>query len=230
MATHHRSSEGLAFSLSGRHVFMIFASSAVLLVLTFAVGVTVGKRLGPEVAAKPAADPLTMLDQLGGGTVQVDELTFPEALGKRPGVAKAKPKRKAKLKDIPKPKVNKPASKPLPSGINPPLRKQPKPKTQLAQGNKANAGKQKVVKAAKVSTPGNYTLQLSSFQDRSEAELFMNKLRSAGVKPHIIKAKIPGRGLWYRVRVGHYRSLEAATAAKKRFEGEQHVIAYVARR
>lgn len=228
MATHHRGSEGIAFSLSGRNVFMIFASSVLVLVLTFAVGVTVGKRLGPQVAPRPAADPLTMLDQLGGGAVHVDELTFPEALAERDGIAKTK----AKTREVKK------VTQPEPKAVNPPPvspKKPEKAKAAVAKAVKPDpkpvSGKQKVAKAEKkVSTLGDYTLQLSSFQDRAEAEQFMTKLRTAGVKPHMIQAKIPGRGLWYRVRVGHYRSLEAATAAKERFEGEQHVIAYVARR
>jgi DedD protein len=76
---------------------------------------------------------------------------------------------------------------------------------------------------------GDYALQLSSFQDRVEAELFIRKLRARGLEPRIVPAQIPGRGLWYRVRLGSYESWEEAVAAKDAFEREHGAIAYVAR-
>ena len=39
--------------------------------------------------------------------------------------------------------------------------------------------------------------------------------------------EIPGRGLWYRVRVGDYVSAKDAIAAKAGFEKQHNVIAYV---
>jgi cell division septation protein DedD len=72
-----------------------------------------------------------------------------------------------------------------------------------------------------------YTLQLSAFQDRSEAEDFAKKIAGSGYKPSIVAADIPGRGIWYRVRVGEFPSAQAALDAKKTFERKQHLIAYV---
>ena len=75
-----------------------------------------------------------------------------------------------------------------------------------------------------------YTLQLSAFQDKAEAEEFMQKLQANGESPYLVPTQIPERGLWYRVRVGNYQNWEEAVNAKERFEREQQVIAYVAKK
>jgi cell division septation protein DedD len=82
-------------------------------------------------------------------------------------------------------------------------------------------------KAAK--QKGKYTLQLSSFQDRAEAEAFAANVAGAGYKPYIVKSEVPDRGTYFRVRLGEYGSHEDAIAAKADFEAKQHIIAYVTR-
>lgn len=105
-------------------------------------------------------------------------------------------------------------------------------KTAAKKRAAAIAAKRKAAKQAKskkAAKTGSYTLQLSSFQDRAEAEQYMTKLRGQGLAPHMIPARIPGRGVWYRVRLGSYKSWEDAVAAKKKYETTQQLIAYVAR-
>lgn len=63
-----------------------------------------------------------------------------------------------------------------------------------------------------------YTLQLSSFQDRSEAEAYLAKVKDQGFQAQITQAEVEGKGTFYRVRMGTYRSLEAATNAKSDYE------------
>ena len=75
-------------------------------------------------------------------------------------------------------------------------------------------------------TKGNFLLQLSSFQDRAEADAFAR--RFAGQNAYVVASEVPGKGLWYRVRVGSYGTMKDATAAKTAFEHEHGVIAYVA--
>lgn len=65
---------------------------------------------------------------------------------------------------------------------------------------------------------GRFTLQLSSFQDKSEAEAFLSAMKSAGFQPYLTEADVTGKGTFYRVRLGSYRSLEAANDAKAEFE------------
>ena len=75
---------------------------------------------------------------------------------------------------------------------------------------------------------GRYSLQLSSFQDKSEAETFAQKFD--GERPYMVVSEIPGKGTWYRVRVGDYASAKDAVAAKQSFERKHSVIAYVAQK
>jgi DedD protein len=62
------------------------------------------------------------------------------------------------------------------------------------------------------------TLQLSSFQDKSEAEAFLTAMKSAGFQPYLTEADVRSKGTFYRVRLGSFRSLEAANDAKADYE------------
>jgi hypothetical protein len=74
----------------------------------------------------------------------------------------------------------------------------------------------------------HFTLQLSSFQDRGEAEAFAAKFGSE--KTYLVVSEIPGKGTWYRVRVGDFATAKDAIAGKLAFEKKHGVIAYVAQR
>lgn len=73
---------------------------------------------------------------------------------------------------------------------------------------------------------GRFLLQLSSFQDRGEADAFAR--RFAGQNAYVVATEIPGKGTWYRVRVGSYGTMQEAAVAKTNFERDHNVIAYVA--
>jgi cell division septation protein DedD len=95
------------------------------------------------------------------------------------------------------------------------------------------AGKPQVVAAVAAAqakkADGHFTLQLSAFPERSDAEEFMRKIQSAGYKPFLVVSEIPGKGVFYRVRVGDYATRDAATNAKSEFERKQRMVAYVAK-
>ena len=74
-----------------------------------------------------------------------------------------------------------------------------------------------------------FTLQLSSFQDRSEAEAFLAATKSAGFQAYITEADVGSKGTFYRVRFGSYRSLEAANDAKEEYEKAAKKTAQVMR-
>jgi cell division septation protein DedD len=74
-----------------------------------------------------------------------------------------------------------------------------------------------------------FTLQLSSFQERAEADAFFQELKTAGYSPYIVEADVADKGRWYRVRLGKYATHTDAVAAKNDFESRQRIIAYVTR-
>ncbi len=86
------------------------------------------------------------------------------------------------------------------------------------------------VKASVAATPakGRFTLQLSSFPDKSEAETYARRFTAQGA--FIVASEVPGKGTWYRVRVGSYASSQEAIAAKGAFEKQTNTIAYIAGR
>ncbi|MGE3547640.1 MAG: SPOR domain-containing protein, partial [Kofleriaceae bacterium] len=63
-----------------------------------------------------------------------------------------------------------------------------------------------------------YTLQLSAFQDKSEAEAFLSSVKASGHEPYITRAEVDGKGTWYRIRLGSYKSMDAANGAKTEYE------------
>jgi DedD protein len=85
-----------------------------------------------------------------------------------------------------------------------------------------------VAAASDSKSKGRYALQLSSFQDKTEAETFAQKFD--GERPYMVVSEIPGKGTWYRVRVGDYATAKDALAAKLSFERKHSVIAYVAQK
>ncbi len=96
-------------------------------------------------------------------------------------------------------------------------------------GSKATptvAAKAPAMPARPDKTKANFLLQLSSFQDRAEADAFARRFSAQNA--YVIASEVPGKGLWYRVRVGSYGNLKEATVAKSAFEREHGVIAYVA--
>jgi septal ring-binding cell division protein DamX len=82
--------------------------------------------------------------------------------------------------------------------------------------------------AAPAPPKGHFTLQLSSFPDKSEAEAYAKRFTAQGA--FIVASEIPGKGTWYRVRVGNYGSSQEAIAAKGAFEKQTNTIAYIAGR
>ena len=102
-----------------------------------------------------------------------------------------------------------------------PLAKSPKAVVASAVSSKpvapvAEAGKGK----------GKYTLQLSAFPTREEAEAFAAKYDATFIVP----SEIPGKGTWFRVRAGNFSTYNEATAAKTAFEKTNKVIALVSTR
>ncbi|NTX13690.1 SPOR domain-containing protein [Myxococcus sp. CA051A] len=92
--------------------------------------------------------------------------------------------------------------------------------------------KDAIARAAQLPDPavkgGAFTLQLSAFQDKQEADRFMARLRDRGYAPYIVTAEVAGKGTWYRVRMGTFASKDAATRYLSDFKRETQLDAFVA--
>ena len=81
--------------------------------------------------------------------------------------------------------------------------------------------------AAKVAlvAHGHFMLQVGSFLDRAEAEAYAGSF--AAERPIVITSDVPGKGIWYRVRVGDYHAFKEAVDAKLSFEKRYTKLALV---
>ncbi len=74
---------------------------------------------------------------------------------------------------------------------------------------------------------GGYQLQVSSFRTQTEADQFATQLRARTHKAYVQEAHVPGRGTWFRVRIGPFPTQHAAAAYRSGFEGREHVVPFI---
>lgn len=74
---------------------------------------------------------------------------------------------------------------------------------------------------------GAYTLQVASYRTQEEATVFAEALRARGHAAYTTRADLPGRGLYYRVRVGPFETRVAADRYRTTFEREEAMNSYV---
>ncbi len=80
---------------------------------------------------------------------------------------------------------------------------------------------------APAGTEGAFTLQVVSYDVREPAEAFAATLRSRGHKAFVTQAEVPGRGRFFRVRVGPFTTRKEAEAYQSRFEHDEHMHSLV---
>ena len=69
--------------------------------------------------------------------------------------------------------------------------------------------------------PGALTIQVASLKDGAAAERIVANLKKDGYPAYLSRIVIPGKGLWFRVRVGRYRDREQAAADMNRLARNQ---------
>ncbi|NRD52646.1 SPOR domain-containing protein [Corallococcus exiguus] len=186
----------------------------------------------PKPAAKPAA--LAPTPDPDTGELPAMDAAEEDAIANGKPLAKPEPK--------PVPKVEEPAkvaaAKPEPKVVEPVKGKVEE--TPVATRTAARDGGMKEAIARAQALPaepprpseavkgGAFTLQLSAFQSRQDADRFAARLRDKGYAPYILTAEVPGKGTWYRVRMGSFASKEAAGRYLTDFKRETQLDAYVA--
>jgi cell division septation protein DedD len=71
----------------------------------------------------------------------------------------------------------------------------------------------KVLAAARGAYP--FSILLSSCKEKPSALAAAAKFRKNGLTPYIVETDLGGRGLWWRILSGYYRTLEEASQARK---------------
>jgi DedD protein len=182
-------------SLDGRQVASIVVGALVVLGLVFVLGMNVGKQVTLRQASGGIAGDLDALDRAPAPPTTAEPLTFHDRLT-----------RDAPAAPPPAPPAEPPAA-PLPAAPPPtPAAAQPAPVLPPASPTAAAP----VVAAVTPTPPAGrpWTVQLAAAQERAEAERIA--ARHAALGPRIEEADVPGKGRFFRVRVGGFETREAA--------------------
>jgi len=156
------------------------------------------------------AKPAVVEPKKGDKKVEAKKAEEPKVEAKRA----EEPKVEAK-KDEPK-KVEEPKKAEQPKVAAPEPKKAEQPKVAAPEPKK----EEPKVAAAEPKNPEpkkKYTLQLSAFQERTEAEALVASVKAAGYDAYIAEGTVDGKQ-YFRVRTGTYKSQEAATEAKGELE------------
>lgn len=185
-------------------------------------GIEKARAAKPVAPAQPvpakAVDKPKVEEAKAGPVVKPEpEVKKPEPKVEKKPEAKIEAKSEPKLEKKPEPKLDAQAA------IKAEPKSEPKPEKRLEAKPDAGAKAEAKIDPKPVVKPEGesktrYTLQLSSFQDRAEAEAFLSSVKAQGFTAQITQAEVEGKGTFYRVRTGTYRSMEAATAAKGELE------------
>ena len=198
-----KADNGLSADPERKQVVWLAMGAIVVLALTFASGMSVGRRAARlEYEEKQAKS----ISQVKAQDAQHAELTFYDKLAE------------------PEPKADEPALALMPSSEKE-VDKIADQKTPEASETQEPEGEPQAAKPKlNESIPGvndgparsgDYTIQVSSFQSAEESMAFASTLERKGFRPYVVSAKIPGRGTWYRVRLGRFNSEAGARVAKE---------------
>ncbi|HET8539262.1 MAG TPA: SPOR domain-containing protein [Anaeromyxobacter sp.] len=187
-----RSRERFEISLDGRQVASIVVGALVILGVVFVLGLNVGKQIGmrqAELAVAPGD--LDALDRAPAAPPAAKEpLTFHDRLTKEAPAAPPPappPTPPPAAAATPPPAATPPAEAPTPAPAPGPVESAP---------------------PAEPPPDRPWTVQLAAAQDRAEAE--RTAARFAALNPRIEQADVPGKGRFWRVRVGAFETREAA--------------------
>lgn len=198
--------------LDNRQIFYLFFGGAVIVGLVFVLGVMVGRRVevrGRLDVPHPHAnvDPLAALDRLAGGA----GLSFQGKLrNSKSSDGVAGPAAVENNKDSTAPEKSADSQK-----VEANAAEATKPDSEKTDDNKSEMAASEPQKSDdnKTESKSKFALQLSSFQAKSEAQAYLSQVKAAGFDAYLMEAKVDGK-TYYRVRVGNFRSLDAAIGAK----------------
>ncbi|MGE0883479.1 MAG: SPOR domain-containing protein [Blastocatellales bacterium] len=92
-----------------------------------------------------------------------------------------------------------------------PVSIEPVPEGKVGQITKSPAvTTQQSAAVAPLPKSGNLTIQIASFSDQAQANDRVSRLRAQNIDARVVKAEIQGKGTWYRVQVGGFKSREEA--------------------
>jgi cell division protein FtsN len=109
---------------------------------------------------------------------------------------------------------------------------QEKSKPQAAPAVSSSPPREQVVKKEpaperSASSKIRYTLQTASYQERSVAEHDVKNMKQQGFAAFVLPSEIPGKGTWYRVRLGSFANKGAAERLQKELRSKAGINSFV---
>ncbi len=171
-----------------------------------------GSLRGGDAPASDVEKQIAAMPKLDDKAAKKPELK-PEAKVEAKAEAKAEPKPEAKVEaktEAKKSDDKKSDDKKIEVKVDP-KKLDDKKVSEKTADKTADAGEPKEEKKTR------YTLQLSSFQDKHEAQSYLDQIKSNGYQAYVTEGAVDGKQ-YYRVRMGSYRSMDAANEAKSELE------------
>ncbi|MDX9723937.1 MAG: SPOR domain-containing protein [Myxococcota bacterium] len=101
---------------------------------------------------------------------------------------------------------------------------------QRAEGSEKQRAEDSEKKQPAKSEGSSFAVQVSAFQEQAVADGLARSLKRKGYQAQVSADEVPGKGVWYRVRVGTYSSREEAEKAKKNLANEHGYQGFVTAR
>ena len=203
------------FELDNRQMIFIFAGFIIVCLFVFTAGVMVGSKMTAEKEV-----PAKVENKLRA-KIKAPSLLEDKKEQKTPG----RPKPATLQTPVPAKTVEDILAKELRQDSPVSSKKEPKAKAlvSLSPEPKPKPVKQAPLPVAKEA----FFVQVASFQNPEDAKRQAAKLKSKGYKVIIVKADIPGKGIWHRVRLGPYKDSSDAKAAALKYEKNEKVSTFV---
>jgi len=236
---------------TGRKIGLFAMASLLSIAAVFAMGIMIGRGDATEVAAP--SDPLAQLalspsaqaaENSAGIEMKPESLSFPSTLTDREDPAveatvRAAAQEAAALEGQPI------AGAPIPAAMiaPPPVTAAPSVEASAFPASReATEDTDRLARVAKHDPliahalapaaaaelaphghEGAYTLQVVSYESSDQAERFAKNLRTRNHKAFVVQAEVPGRGRFFRVRIGPFEARKDALDYQSSFERDEHM-------
>lgn len=94
-----------------------------------------------------------------------------------------------------------------------------------ATGKSVSKSKTATVKS--VAAKMNYYIQIGAFKNVVDAKRRADQLKKKGYNVLVIKAHLPDKGVWHRVRIGPFKKLEEAKSFSLKFEKKEKISTFI---
>lgn len=204
-----RARERFQLSLDGRQIAAIVAGVLVVLAVVFVLGLNVGKQLATRREEGARTGDLADLDRVPAAPAPArpDPLTFHDRLTKEKPAPPPPPDAPVKPAPSATP-IAAPIAAPPPAAARPPVVEAPRPATPEPAPPPASGPASPVPAKPPPASLRPWTVQLAAAEDKGEAERLAAKFPS--YHPRIEETVVPGKGRFYRIRVGSFETKDEA--------------------